>query len=315
MVTINNITECRIEKSAVALGKFDGIHLGHQAILNELKKNISNDTKTVVITFSVSPEAVLSKKQLQYIMTEEEKNDFFMLQDIDYLIDIKLDADFLKLEASEFIEKYLVQRLGVKKIVCGQDFHFGKNRSGDVPFLKKESEKYGFSVSVVSPVTISDTVISSTKIREELRNGNIPQVNQMLGHPYFLKGTVVHGQALGRTIDFPTINLWPAPDKLLPPYGVYNTECIISGIYFKSITNIGKKPTVSNQEKLSIETHILDFTGDLYGQVITLLFRGFIRSEKKFNSIKELRQQIVRDIASVKTEQKRAGLTSANNMI
>ena len=299
MITIDNIDSCRIGKSAVALGKFDGVHLGHRTIIEELKKNTDKDTKTVVITFSVSPEAVLSGKNMKYIMTDREKQEYFEELDIEYLIDIKLNKEFLHMTAEDFVKKYLVERLGVVKVVCGRDFRFGRGRAGDMNYLCEAGKRYGFETKIISHVSVGGNEISSTRIRAELLAGNVELANRMLGHAYSVTGIVEHGNELGRKINFPTVNILPSFDKILPPNGVYVSECVIGGTALRGITNIGVKPTVGSQ-RIGIETNIFDYSGDLYGEMITIRFLKFLRPERKFASLGELQQQIKKDILMAK---------------
>ncbi len=300
MKILNTIKQEKIEKSAIALGKFDGVHLGHQAILEELKKEKEAGTSTVVVTFTVSPESILSHKKQKYIMTDEEKKQFFASCGIDYFIDIPLDQAFLDMEAEDFIRQYLKEQLGAVKIVCGENFRFGKGRKGNVALLKTMGRELGFETKIVTHVKIDELEISSTRIREEITKGNVALANRMLGHPYFVSGKVVHGKELGRTIEFPTINLVPQQDKILPPNGVYVTDTQLDGKCLPGITNIGFKPTVGKKEQLGIETHIFDYQGYLYEKEVKVYFKRFIRPEQKFSSLEELKQQIAKDILQAK---------------
>ncbi len=303
MILIENINNFSIKKSVVALGKFDGIHLGHQAIFKELEKekNREKETKTVVITFSVSPEAVLSDKKLKYIMTDKEKRNYFEQSGIDYLIDIKLDKEFLNISAQDFVEKYLSEKLGAVKVVCGQNFRFGRNRQGTTDFLCSIGKKFGFETKIVDYVTIEKKEISSTRIRTEILKGNLELANKMLGHKYSITGIVEHGRELGRTLCFPTVNIQPPEEKILPPNGVYISECVILKEIRAGVTNLGIKPTVGG-EKIGVETNIFDYSGNLYGQEVTIRLLKFLREEKKFGSIHELKKQIEKDILCAKKE-------------
>ncbi len=296
MIVINKIENFSLAKSVVALGKFDGVHLGHQQILQELKRDKTEDVKTVIITFSISPEAVLTHKKLRYIMTDKEKQDYFEACGIDYLIDILLDEKFLAVEAEDFVRLYLKEKLGAVKIVCGRNFHFGRGRRGNVDMLEQLGRTYGFEMKLVDHVMEDEEIISSTRIRQELLLGNIGHANKMMGHAYAISGVVMHGNALGRTIDFPTVNLIPAEDKILPPNGVYGTEIEFDGIRKRGITNVGRKPTVETGRQINVETNIFDFSGDLYGQAVTVYFHEFIRPEMKFGSLEELKDQIRHDV-------------------
>lgn len=311
MILMDNIHNCNMKKSAVALGKFDGVHLGHQAILEELKKGLDKDTKTVVITFSVSPEAVLSDKKLKYIMTDREKQEYFEYSGVDYLIDMKLDKEFLNISAQDFVKKYLLEKLGVVKVVCGKNFRFGKNRQGTVDFLCEIGGRLGFETKIVDYITIDQKEISSSYIRAEILKGNMELANKMLGHKYSVTGIVEHGRELGRTISFPTINIRPASDKILPPNGVYVSEYVISGKSRAAVTNLGVKPTVGG-DGIGIETHVFDYSKNLYGQEVTVRFLKFLRAEKKFESVDELRKQIKKDIVCSKIF---SGLTYKENVL
>ncbi len=303
MILMDNIDNCSIKKSVVALGKFDGVHLGHQAILEELKKekNRDKEIKTVIITFSISPEAVLSDKKLKYIMTDREKREYFEHSGIDYLIDIKLDKKFLNISAQDFVKEYLSENLGAVKVVCGKNFRFGRDRQGTTDFLGNIGIKFGFETKIVDYVTIEKKEISSTRIRTEILKGNIELANKMLGHEYSVTGIVEHGRELGRTLCFPTINIQPPDDKILPPNGVYISECVISEKNRVGVTNLGIKPTVGG-ERIGIETNIFDYSGNLYGQEVTVRLLKFLREEKKFESIYELQEQIKKDIICAKKE-------------
>ncbi|MDE7307197.1 MAG: bifunctional riboflavin kinase/FAD synthetase [Lachnospiraceae bacterium] len=303
MILMDNIDNCSIKKSVVALGKFDGVHLGHQAILEELKKekNRDKEIKTVIITFSISPEAVLSDKKLKYIMTDREKREYFEHSGIDYLIDIKLDKKFLNISAQDFVKEYLSEKLGAVKVVCGKNFRFGRDRQGTTDFLGNIGIKFGFETKIVDYVTIEKKEISSTRIRTEILKGNIELANKMLGHEYSVTGIVEHGRELGRTLCFPTINIQPPDDKILPPNGVYISECVISEKNRAGVTNLGIKPTVGG-ERIGIETNIFDYSGNLYGQEVTVRLLKFLREEKKFESIYELQEQIKKDIICAKRE-------------
>ena len=254
-----------------------------------------------IITFSISPEAVLSDKKLKYIMTDREKREYFEHSGIDYLIDIKLDKKFLNISAQDFIKEYLSEKLGAVKVVCGKNFRFGRDRQGTTDFLSNIGIKFGFETKIVDYVTIEKKEISSTRIRTEILKGNIELANKMLGHEYSVTGIVEHGRELGRTLCSPTINIQPPDDKILPPNGVYISECVISEKNRVGVTNLGIKPTVGG-ERIGIETNIFDYSGNLYGQEVTVRLLKFLREEKKFESIYELQEQIKKDIICAKKE-------------
>lgn len=199
------------------------------------------------------------------------------------------------MEPEQFIKEILVKQLDAKAVVVGSDFHFGHNRCGDIALLERMSEEYGYKLIVFEKVKLGGSCVSSSRIRKELRNGNMELVQQMLGQPYFVTGTVTHGRKLGRTLGMPTANIVPSDEKLLPPYGVYVSKTKVDGKEFIGITNIGVKPTVGAEEKRLVETFLFDYHGNLYGKELKVDLYCFERPEKKFVSIEELKQQMEND--------------------
>jgi riboflavin kinase/FMN adenylyltransferase len=199
-----------------------------------------------------------------------------------------------------FFKEILINKLHAKIITAGADYHFGKNRAGDSRLLMKMCDAYGVELNVIDDMFLGEEAISSTAIRKHICGGNLKEAAKMLGREYFVSGIVGHGKALGRTIGFPTINFKAEEAKIYPPNGVYATESrLISGQKFNSITNIGRKPTVNGAEE-NIETHILDFSGNLYGQEVAVYFHEQIRNEKRFDNVHELGRQISKDIEAVR---------------
>ena len=208
-------------------------------------------------------------------------------------------ANSKKKTPEKFVKDILVGKLGVKKIIVGNDFKFGRNRSGDISSLIKMGREFGFSVIALEKEQYKYKDISSTIIKKEIENGNIEDANQMLDQPFMVTGEVVYGEQLGGTIGFPTVNILVCSEKLLPLDGVYQTKVIFEDKTYKGITNVGFKPTVSNKKKRSVETHILNFSGNLYGETLTIQFEKFVRKEKKFSSVDELKKQIKKDIEKI----------------
>lgn len=298
MIVTSDIQKLKLSSSVIALGKFDGVHLGHQQILAQLQE--SEAENKVILTFSVSPESVLTGKKGKYLMTEEEKQHFFETSGIDYLIDIKLEKNFLQMEAHAFVRDILVSRLGVRKIVCGRDFRFGKNRGGNVELLQELGKKYDYETGVVEKLRYDGEIISSTSIRGAVERGALEKANAMLGRAYRIEGMVQHGKQLGRTLNFPTMNLYPQPEKLLPPYGVYKSRAMIDGTSYDGITNIGINPTVEDAKKEKVETHLFAYEGSAYGAQIEVELLEFMRAEKRFSSVEELKNQISHDVERAK---------------
>ena len=223
------------------------------------------------------------------------------------MVECPLEPEILSIEPETFIEDILVKRLGIKRIFCGEDCGFGYKRRGNASLLKSLEEKFGYKTTVIKKLQYGGRDISSTFIREEIEKGNIETVNELLGYPYTTIGIVTKGQQLGRTLGFPTFNIIPTEDKLLPPNGVYYTNSIIDGERYPSITNIGTRPTVNGDNNITIETNILDVSIDLYKKTVELEFFKYIRPEKKFGSTDELKAAVENDIKRCREENERLG--------
>lgn len=282
--------------SAVALGKFDGLHKGHRALIEKLKESEKEGLKSVVFTFTRAPKELLEHERQKYILTSFEKRLFMEKNGIDILIECPLSEEILSMEPEKFIEDILCKKLTVKRIICGEDFRFGHNRSGDTELLDKICMKYKYEALVIKKLKYNKRDISSTYIREAISKGNIELVNELLGYPYTVIGVVVDGNKLGRTMGFPTANLIPEDDKLLPPNGVYRTIAVVDEKEYRAITNIGTRPTVNGENIITIETNLVDVSIDLYEKTIELHFFEFIRPEKKFGSMEELKMAVFKDI-------------------
>ncbi len=280
------------DNTAIALGKFDGIHLGHQMLIDGIIKEKQKGRKALIFTFVFSQSEGGFKKQ---IYTSEEKTYYFAKMGIDMLLEFPFTKEFAAMSPEDFVLHYLVKQLGVRSVYVGSDFHFGKGRSGNIALLKALGEQYHFEVSVFDKKTYDGKVISSTYIRDMIE-AQFRMANAMLGNPYFVYGTVVHGNHLGHTIGFPTINQLIPKQKLIPAFGVYASRVLIDGTYYKGISNLGKKPTVKGNHQVGLETYILDFHGDLYDKELQTELLFFIRPEEKFDGIDALKEQIQLDI-------------------
>ena len=283
-------------RTAVALGKFDGIHLGHQLLMDGLLKEKQKGRKALVFTFGTAPNEVLTGGTKKNIYTQEEKAYYFSNLGIDVLLEYPFTKEFAALAPEDFVYQCLVKQLGVRCVYIGSDFRFGRGRRGNVALLKALGEQYHFDVNVLEKKTIHGKVISSTVIRDMLET-HLYVANEMLGNPYFIYGTVVHGNHLGHTIGYPTINQLIPEQKLIPAYGVYASRVFIDGCYYKGISNLGKKPTIEGKRQVGLETFILDYQGDLYGRKLQTELLYFIRPEEKFSSIEALKKQIGNDVA------------------
>ncbi|MDE6208313.1 MAG: bifunctional riboflavin kinase/FAD synthetase [Lachnospiraceae bacterium] len=300
MQIIRNVENFELNNTAIAIGKFDGIHKGHRLIMEELAASKSQDLKAVVFTFSKSPDSIVKSDNLKYLLTNEEKYRFYEKMGIDVVIEYPMSEKLLCMEREGFLKDVLVDKLGMKKIICGDDFKFGHNRLGDTKYLFDNALKYGYNVKVFDKLKINKTDISSTLVRGLISEGEIEKSNDMLGYPYTIIGKVVHGNEIGRTINFPTANIIPDKEKLLPPNGVYFTKVNINGKDYKCVTNIGKRPTVGDNHLINVETNIFDFTGDLYDTILEVRFYKYHRSEIKFESTDELKKQIEYDAVCCK---------------
>lgn len=282
--------------TSIALGKFDGIHLGHQLLIDGLVKEKVKGRKALVFTFGSNPNSVLSGGSKKNIYTSEEKAFYFANLGIDILLEYPFTREFAAMAPEDFVYRCLVKQLGVQSIYVGEDFHFGIGRSGNVGLLKLLGEQYHFEVNALPKKTIHGKVVSSTVIRDMLES-HFHIANEMLGAPYFVLGEVVHGEHLGHTIGFPTINQNIPEHKLIPAYGVYASRVLVDGCYYRGISNLGKKPTVSGNHHVGLETHILDYSGDLYGKELQTELLYFIRPEEKFSDVEALKKQIRNDIS------------------
>lgn len=274
---------------ALSIGMFDGVHLGHQSIIQKLNTiSETKNLKSAILTFWPHPRKIFNPNDdLKLLNTIEEKKYLLQKNGLHYLFLKEFDEDFRNLSGQEFVKQILVEKLQVKHLIVGYDHTFGKNRSGDFSLLKKMGPELGFDVEQVEAVSYKDVNISSTQIRNALSAGNITFANEMLGYNYSLSGTVVHGKKIGRTIGYPTANIEVDDLKLLPKKGAYIVDVFLKNQHYKGMLSIGTNPTV-NGTNVSVEVYILDFDADIYDQKISVNFRHFLHEEIKFNGLEEL---------------------------
>lgn len=296
MIIIKSINEIdNISKSVVTIGNFDGVHKGHQVLIKKTVKFANeNNLKSIVFTFENHPINYFKNKKIKNIITNSEKISKIKKLGVDILIMIPFDSYMTKISPLEFIKEILIDKLDAKKIIVGHDFTFARRKEGNTKILKEMSFKYRFDLEIVNSIDINDIRVSSTHIRELVDNGDVDKVNKYLGYNFLIKGKIIKGKQLGRTIGFPTANIKINDDLLIPKKGVYVTSVYIDDNIYYGATNIGYNPTVKG-ESLSIETNILEFSEDIYGKIIKLEFLERIRDEKKFNSIDELKLQLKKD--------------------
>ena len=293
-----NITFKIEEPTVLSLGKFDGLHRGHELLMGymaEKKKGLPG-LKAVVFTFDVPPRGQVQNVQFQVLTTNAEKVRLFESVGVDYLIECPFTEAVRCMEPEEFIGK-VAANLNVKYLVVGKDFRFGHNRRGDYQMLQAFAGAYGYEVRVVDKMQKGGRDISSTYVREEISKGNIELANELLGYEYFVEGEILHGKHMGKAVrGIPTINLVPPKEKLLPPLGVYVTVTECQGIQYGGITNVGRKPTIGGHFPVGVETHLFDVSKDLYGKEAKVRFLSPVRAEQKFDSLESLISQMQRDI-------------------
>ncbi len=286
-------------KVCLAIGVFDGVHLGHQQIIRQTVADArQHDGLALVVTFDKHPSSIVAPDRVPpLIYSQPQKLRTIKSLGADALLEIPFDKTFSEQSGETFI-RGLVRDLGrVQSICVGADFVFGNKRSGNVALLKILGQELQFTVHGMAEVSLDGKVVSSTRIREALRAGNFDAAGQMLGRAYALAGRVMHGDQLGHKLGFPTANL-DTPGLLLPPSGVYAAHACVKGRTYRAVLNIGHRPTLkSPTPELRVEVHLLDFTGEIYGQEVEVTFAGKLRDEQKFASLDELKDQIARDIA------------------
>lgn len=295
-----------ISNPVLTIGTFDGVHVGHQKIIQRLNKEAKKTGgESVLFTFYPHPRMVIAPDNhgLKLIQTQDEKIEKLRRMGLQHLIIYPFTTEFANLTAREFVSEFLVKRLKVKTIVVGYDHQFGKNREGSLAFLQEMSKQYPFEVIEIPSHEIDEVNVSSTKIRQALELGDIETANRYLNEPFELTGTVVHGNALGRTIGFPTANLDLGDAlKSVPAKGVYAVQVKLpDGRLLKAMMNIGVRPTVSNIPKVHLEVFLFDFSEDLYDQRITVYLLRRVRDEKRFESIDALRAQLQEDEKTIRS--------------
>jgi riboflavin kinase/FMN adenylyltransferase len=298
LVTLHNISEFQKgEKTFVTIGTFDGVHFGHQRILEKLVSDAKNaGKKSILLTFFPHPRMVLQKdSSLELINTIEERKNLLAKTGLDYLIIHPFSKEFSRLTALAFVRDILVNQFNVSKLCIGYDHHFGKNREGNITQLQEYSKLYDFDIEEIPAQDIDDVSVSSTKIRKALAEGNVKTANTYLGYSFMLNGNVVNGKQLGGKIGFPTANIdVEEAYKLIPKTGVYVVRSTIKDEIIYGMMNIGKRPTVDGKHQ-TIEVHFFDFNQDLYEQSLTVELLYFLRDEHKFDSVEHLISQLQKD--------------------
>ena len=295
LILDNSILKDENSNNYIALGSFDGFHKGHLELVHKVKEEaVKHNGKSIIFTFKNHPKEFIFKEDvLDLLMTNDEKINVLENEGIDILAFQDFNEEMMKMEPEEFIKK-ICHGFKIKGIVVGFNFKFGYKNTGDIEDLKKYQEKYNYELHVIEPYIYGEEPVSSTRIRKSLNQGDVLKAFKMLSRPYSLKGEIVHGRKIGRTIGFPTANIKVEGNKMIPKIGVYYTNIQIDGIIFKGITSIGHNPTV-NWKELTIETYILNFCQNIYGKKVQLFFIEKIRDEIKFNGLDQLVEQLNKD--------------------
>lgn len=301
MQIISGQTQFKIQQpSAVAIGKFDGLHKGHRELLEEILAAKKEGLAAVVFTFDPSPTVFFSGKSVKVLTTREEKRLFFEKLGIDVLVEFPLNKVTAATAPEAFIREILHDSLQARLIVAGTDLSFGDGGRGNCALLDEKAAEFGYRVRIIDKLCRNDRPISSTRVREAIEQGDMEEAAQLLGSPYKIMGTVAHGRQIGRRIGFPTVNLMPEADKLLPPNGVYLARMECERGIFWGLTNVGVKPTVETGDNppMSVETYLYDFDADIYDHFVTLQLLSFLRKEQKFDGLEGLKAQLEKDISA-----------------
>lgn len=302
------------KNSVITIGTFDGVHLGHRQILAQLKSEAARiNGETVIITFHPHPRKIINSSQppIHLINTIQEKIELLEALGIDHLVIVPFDERFSQMSAQAYVEQFLVQKFNPHTIIIGYDHHFGQGRTGNYLLLKEYSGKYGFRLIEISPHIIAENAVSSTRIRKFLEEGDIASANSLLGYDYFFEGVVIEGNQLGRTLGYPTANLEiEDKEKLVPGNGIYVVEALLimlpflqgggqplqtnRGSRLKGMMSIGLRPTIADG-KFMIEINLFDFNEDIYGKILRVYVRKYLRPESKFDSLEALKDQLAKD--------------------
>ncbi len=292
----------KIKNPVVTIGTFDGVHIGHQMVISHIVETARRlDGESVLMTFEPHPRKVVQPGyNLKLILSMEERERLFEQLGIDHLVIIHFTKAFSQLSSEEFLVEYVFKPIKPVKMIIGYDHQFGKDRKGDIHFLRQMAGKYGFAVEQVEMLDVDGAPVSSTRIREAIKTGDMKLAARLLGFHYSISGTVVMGNQIGRTLGFPTANIHPdEPEKLIPYYGVYATLVECRGKMYKGMSNIGIRPTL-NEHRLTIEVNIFDFDKDIYGERIRLFFLEHTRDEKRFRDLDLLRRRLIIDQIKVR---------------
>ena len=305
MEIIHGTTDFQLNTdTAVAMGKFDGIHIGHRKLLESILDKKKSGLKACIFTFDPAPSVLFGISDGRELSTKEEKRILFEKMGIDILVEFPMTKETASIPAEDFVREYLSEKLCACYIAAGEDVSFGSRGAGNVALLQNLQEELGYELRIIEKVCVDGAEVSSTRIRSLIEAGEMEQAATLLSGPYAVRGVVSNGKKLGRTIGFPTANIYPGADKLMPRKGVYFSQVKIwyengVGVY-NAISNVGCKTTVSEESVMGVETYLYDFAGDIYGQTIEVKLLAFHRPETRFESVDALQSQLQKDIAEGK---------------
>lgn len=295
MEIISNTTDFYLEKeTATAIGKFDGVHIGHRRLLEEILSYKRKGLAACVFTFDPPPAVLFGRSDGPELTTKQEKRLLFERMNIDILIEFPMKAETAAIPPGEFVREILAKRMNTRFIAAGNDLSFGAGGAGDAAFLRK----LGFRVKTIEKACLDGREVSSTYLRSKVESGDLVTAEKLMGMPYMVAGRVVEGMHVGRTLGFPTVNILPGPDKLLPPSGVYYSSVRAGGRTYRALSNVGCKPTVTDAGLMGVESYLYHFNREIYGEDIEVYLHAFRRPEQHFKDVEALRRQLEEDIAA-----------------
>lgn len=301
MEIIAGTTEIQLEReTAAAIGKFDGVHIGHRRLLEEILSRKKDGLAACVFTFDPPPAVFFGCPDGKELTTREEKRLLFERMGVDILVEFPLNERTAATPPEDFARDILAGQMQVRFLAAGTDLSFGAKGAGNAALLRRLGPELGFQVETIDKVCLEGQEVSSTLVRTRVEQGEMESVERLLGMPYMVAGQVVPGRQLGRTLGFPTVNLLPEKDKLLPPKGVYLSRVRHGDKIYRAISNVGFKPTVTKEHVIGVESYLYDFFGDLYGETIEVHLCAFRRPERRFDSVEALQKQLEDDIAAGK---------------
>lgn len=305
MEIIHGTTDFQLNTdTAVAMGKFDGIHVGHRMLLESILEKKSSKLKTCIFTFDPAPSVLFGLSDGRELSTKAEKRVLFEKMGIDILVEFPMTMETAAIPAEIFVREYLCSKLHARYIAAGEDVSFGSRGAGNATLLQELKDELGYELSIIKKVCVDGAEVSSTRIRSLIEEGKMEEATILLGAPYTVRGLVEDGRKIGRTIGFPTLNLYPGEDKLVPKKGVYFSKVRIDdktekgepAKEYAAISNVGCKPTVSEERIMGVETYLYDFDRDIYGQTIEVELLAFHRPETRFDSLEALKSQLAKDV-------------------